>query len=456
MSNNTAKRYRTFNGMISYDYFKKNNLGQIENTFTEKEFTKFIISELIKEKSITWFSIIAHNKDILDEETAVLKPYHIHFVIRFNNARTLNSLINSLSKTKISSRNLTATQSIASSLLYLTHTTIEAIKQKKTRYNIKSLIIFDNHFLNESEKEIWYRNKISGTTGLISKKFDETPLILDIYKEIQMGFVPTDQNLQKLIKSYHLLYQLSEQEILIFIRKYRKQFDLDRESYIKDFIRNKRIQGKNQKLIYISGEGGIGKSLLAQNISERIILEKYSNQDKQDLIFESSSSGKNTDLLNQYQLQLISIFDDLNSTSFSNTQHFLKLFEKNQIPLIQSRYQNKYFFSEYNFITKSESVHTFINNIYKLNGVHSEINLKQQILRRFSLIIEIETDKIIIKKIQRKPNTTKFELVISEIIEIDNLTFIELFSSYDTESAHFRKLNKQRKKIIEKIIHKYL
>jgi len=139
MSNNTAKRYRTFNGMISYDYFKKNNLGQIENTFTEKEFTKFIISELIKEKSITWFSIIAHNKDILDEETAVLKPYHIHFVIRFNNARTLNSLINSLSKTKISSRNLTATQSIASSLLYLTHTTIEAIKQKKKLDTILNL-----------------------------------------------------------------------------------------------------------------------------------------------------------------------------------------------------------------------------------------------------------------------------------------------------------------------------
>jgi hypothetical protein len=69
---------------------------------------------------------------------------------------------------------------------------------------------------------------------------------------------------------------------------------------------------------------------------------------------------------------------------------------------------------------------------------------------------EIETDKIILKKILRKPNTTEFEIVISEVIQFDNLTFIELFSSYDTDNTQFKKLNKQRDKIIEKIVNEYL
>ena len=428
----------------------------MENFATEP-FKELVISEIAKEKTIDWFCLVAHNRDILDEETGTLKPYHIHFIIRFENARTINSILNSLSQIKISERNISATQSVASSLLYLTHTTPQAIKEKKIRYEISELSIFaENHFLNQLEKELWYRNKISGSVGQISKKFDETPLIIDIYKEIQQGFIPTDNNLLNLIKYYHSLYQLSEEEILVFIRKNRKQFQLDRESYIQDYIRTKKTQRKAHKLIYINGLGGIGKSLLAQHISEKLFNKSYQNQDKQDLLFESSSSGKNSDLLNQYELQPLSIFDDLNINSFSNTQHFLKLFEKNSVPLIQSRYNNKYFFSDYSLITKSESAESFINSIYRLNGVHSEINLKQQILRRFSLIIEIETDKIVLKEIKRKPNTTEFSLVISEIIQFDNLTFIELFSSYDTNNTQFKKLNKQREKIIEKIVNKYL
>ncbi|AYG02074.1 Rep family protein [Lactococcus allomyrinae] len=457
MPTNNLKRYRTFNGMINYDYFRKNENGKIENTLSETDFKELVISKIAKENSIDWFCLVAHNRDILDEESGTLKPHHIHFVLRFENARTINSVLNSLSKVKISERNISAAQSVASSLLYLTHTTPQAIKEKKTRYEVSELSIFaENHFLNQSEKELWYRNKISGSLGQISKKFDETPLIIDIYKEIQQGFIPTDNNLLNLIKSYRSLYQLSEEEILVFVRKNRKQFQMDRESYIQDYVRTKKSQGKVHNLFYINGSGGIGKSIFSKSLSEKLISLKYSTQDKQDLLFESSSSGKNSDLLNQYELQPISIFDDLNINSFSNTQHFLKLFEKNIVPLIQSRYQNKYFLSEYSFITKSEPIKTFISSIYRLNGVHSEINLKQQILRRFSLIIEIETDKLILKEIKRKPNTTEFEIVISEVIQFDNLTFIELFSSYDTDNTQFKKLHKQREKIIEKIVNEYL
>lgn len=293
MPTNNLKRYRTFNGMLNYDYFRKNENGKIENTLSETDFKELVISEIAKENSIDWFCLVSHNRDILDEESGTLKPYHIHFIIRFENARTINSILNSLSKVKISERNLSAAQSVASSLLYLTHTTSQAIKEKKTRYEISELSIFaENHFLNQSEKELWYRNKISGSLGQISKKFDETPLIIDIYKEIQQGFIPTDNNLINLIKSYHSVYQLSEEEILIFIRKNRKQFQLDRESYIQDYIRTKKVQGKNHKLIYTNGCGGIGKSLLAQHISEKLSDKIYQNQDKQDLLFESSSSGK--------------------------------------------------------------------------------------------------------------------------------------------------------------------
>lgn len=455
MPKNNTTRYRTYNGMINYDFFRKDKTGEIEHDLTKTQFKELVIAELSKEQSVDYFCLIAHNRDILDDESGTIKPYHVHFTVRYKNARTMNSVINSLEKVKLSSRNLTATQSVASSLLYLTHTTAQAIKEKKTRYEVSELSIFsENHFLDQSEKELWYRNKISGSVGQTSKKFDEQPLIIDVYREIQTGYVPTDKNLITLIKSYKELYTLSEDEILMFIRKHRKQFILDRQSYLDDYVRHKREQGKNHKLIYITGSGGIGKTLLAQNIAERITTRNYKNQDKQDVVFESSSSGKNADLLNQYENEPISIFDDLNVSSFDNVQHFLKLFEKNIVPLIQSRYNNKWFLSDYSLITKSESAESFINNVYQLNGNYSELNLRQQVLRRFSLIIEIEKDKFIIKRVCRDKES--FEIKTCEIIEFDNLTYIEKFSNYDTHTVKYNVLNKRRETIIENIIKKYL
>ena len=159
-------------------------------------------------------------------------------------------------------------------------------------------------------------------------------------------------------------------------------------------------------------------------------------------------------LLNQYENEPISIFDDLNVSSFDNVQHFLKLFEKNIVPLIQSRYNNKWFLSDYSLITKSESAESFINNVYQLNGNYSELNLRQQVLRRFSLIIEIEKDKFIIKRVCRDKES--FEIKTCEIIEFDNLTYIEKFSNYDTHTVKYNVLNKRRETIIENIIKKYL
>ena len=97
MPTNNLKRYRTFNTMINYDYFRKNENGKIQNTLSETDFKELVISEIAKEKSIDWFCLVAHNRDILDEESGTLKPYHIHFIIRFENARTINSVLNSLS-----------------------------------------------------------------------------------------------------------------------------------------------------------------------------------------------------------------------------------------------------------------------------------------------------------------------------------------------------------------------
>ena len=144
----------------------------------------------------------------------------------------------------------------------------------------------------------------------------------------------------------------------------------------------------------------------------------------------------------------------MNVSSFDNVQHFLKLYEKNIVPLIQSRYNNKWFLSDYSLITKSESAESFINNVYQLNGNYSELNLRQQVLRRFSLIIEIEKDKFIIKRICRDKES--FEIKTCEIIEFDNLTYIEKFSNYDTDTVKYKVLNKRRETIIENIIKKYL
>ena len=136
------------------------------------------------------------------------------------------------------------------------------------------------------------------------------------------------------------------------------------------------------------------------------------------------------------------------------TYNTLKLYEKNIVPLIQSRYNNKWFLSDYSLITKSESAESFINNVYQLNGNYSELNLRQQVLRRFSLIIEIEKDKFIIKRICRDKES--FEIKTCEIIEFDNLTYIEKFSNYDTDTVKYKVLNRRRERVIENIIEKYL
>ena len=62
--------------------------------------------------------------------------------------------------------------------LYLTHTTPEAIKAKKTRYNVQELHCFvkeenEHRELTGDELEKFYRIKISGKTGKTGVKVDD-------------------------------------------------------------------------------------------------------------------------------------------------------------------------------------------------------------------------------------------------------------------------------------------
>lgn len=384
------RKYRLFFGMRNYKFETHDENGvQRENAQTEEEWRKQIEQELEAVGASELFYVF-HDKDVDDEDETVKKALHVHFVARFENPRHYSSILKDFG---CEPRNFQNARSESSALLYLTHTTPEAIKAKKTRYNVQELhciVKEENEYkrLTGDELEKFYRIKISGKTGKTGVKVDDD--VARIIDELTEGTLKLDD-----VKSQ--LKEIFDPTTATMVWVKNKRYF--KEAVIEHYENKYRAWlegGRNFKLVYINGPSGIGKTYFANKLARAI---NKARGIYEPLIHNAPNHTRNTryDFLSGYENEAVTVFDDLDAKTFDYAE-FLNLFERDRVAKYSSRFRDKAWFAEVAIITKSEQNEKWTKKLSYSDWIsaptHERDNVLYQPRRRFSLIVDLYTTSV--------------------------------------------------------------
>lgn len=437
----TKIRSRRFAGMRNYgfenyDYSedeKGNRVQTKKATWKSKEeWKKMIIEEFNNyEKMGNYDEIyyVFHDRDI--DENGQEKELHVHYVVRYRNPRSLDNIAE-LFNTEL--RNINKVVQEAGALRYLSHTTEDSIRERKTRYNVSEITIITNKRLDTTEdssiyevpveltgedRERYYRVRISSSRA----KVKDTAFIKETVDKVCVKIASGDLDLRDVLDELEQCFRdesTADKELALRVWHDNKGRFEEAERLHYEKVQNERKkQGRNLTTIYISGGGGLGKTAIARTLAN-LYLEEVEKKNPNvvgvsDIHTVSNAGGRKLDFLSGYRQEQATLFDDLSATAFQY-QEFLNVFDPKQASLYSSRFNNKAWFSDLAIITRSTNVNDYISTLSakmtKGQTVTEAINIKWQVARRFSLILDVnlKNDKYTIDLFKFKGNSTNYEL----------------------------------------------
>lgn len=411
-------RSRLFFGQRNYEY-ETHTLNEETNEKiktseeTESEWKQRILEELFSISDYNYLALIFHDRDIKDIEHNELKGLHCHFVIRFDNPRSYDSI---LELTRCQERNFQRSTNQGAILRYLTHTTPEAMRDEKTRYNVSEIYLKtdpNKEFLKGEELEVWYRTKIKANLGRKEADTKVTDFVADLAYRLSIGEFKPHTAREKLISEFGNEFGQS------IFRKEKKKFQEDYNDFLDSKKRDMLLNGKELSTIYIEGPSEVGKSVFAQDLANSINLSF--NRDILDTYLASkhNKSSGTWDWISKYKDEFVTIFNDLDANLFSFTD-FLGTFEQKILVDVSSRYKDKTWFSEYAIITKSSDIDEFVNKLcyseIREDNKSEHQNIRYQVQRRINLIVKIEKNKLTLSQFNKLG-----VLKIKKIFEYDSI-----------------------------------
>ena len=244
MSNTSIARSRLFFGQRNYEYethtFNEETNEKIKiSDETEEQWKQRILEELFSmSETYNYLALIFHDRDIINLETNEKKVLHCHFVLRFDNPRSYENI---LEITKCQKRNLERSTNQGSILRYLTHTTPEAMREQKTRYNVSEIYLKTNpseDFVTGEDLERWYRSKIKSHLG--RKEADTTVItsVANLAYQLSIGKIKPYQAREELMNEFGNEFGQS------IYRKEKKRFQADYEDFLENKKRSILLNGK--------------------------------------------------------------------------------------------------------------------------------------------------------------------------------------------------------------------
>lgn len=343
-----------------------------------------VISRIKSLTNLKSWAIITHDKDMLSN--GQLKPAHFHCVLTFSNAKTIKSIANTIG--------------------------VEMQYIEKIRTTTKSARLYLIH-RNNPEKYQYSPDEVKASFEYVSY-VDDCPAKQrreSIAERIESGE----------IKQYSLCKYVGIDEYSRNYRYYQKCFE----------YRQNKLKGldRNMECIFVTGGSGTGKTSYAKMIASQKGYACY-----------ISSGGKNP--LDNYQGEECIILDDTRSSTWSLTD-FLKLTDNHTDSLIGCRYYNKSIAEcKLLIVTSVKSLDEFYEYATK-----EENEPKIQLLRRFSMVVEMTIENMTIKYYNdnlmrhipafkvRNPIATLFEPKVAKKAVADFVQFMGLEIVEECQSA---------------------
>lgn len=324
------------------DYFKTPNI-------------QAIIKELTDVLKPIRFAGILHDKDIGSDGTAVAP--HIHLILQFESARSLNNLA------KLTSQPIQCFEqwrgSINNAYSYLVHHT--SSDQDKYQYSPKEVIAnFDYLFLLETiEKNVRKRNEVN-----------DSMIIDNLLDLLYAGEITKSEIEERLTGSQ---YAKARQKIeTVYLKRLETQAELWRQEMID----------KNEivTIIWLFGKAGTGKTRLARQYAEQYDLNYF-------------ITGSIRDPFQQYNLEHVIILDELRPHQFDYSD-LLKMFDPYNVKaMASSRYFDKPLLANIYIITSPYSPYDFFLELTNQRKT-SHIDSWGQLMRRLSLVVEVKKEHL--------------------------------------------------------------
>ncbi|MGV3145290.1 Rep family protein [Streptococcus parasuis] len=306
------------------------------------------IREKMKPKKIAG---IIHDKD-LDENGQLVKP-HIHIVLQFDSARSLNNIAKLLNQPV---QCLEAWRgSVNNAYSYLVHHTQSA--SNKHIYDPKE-VVADFDYIELLEK---IRQNVTKQS-----KINDSVIINNLLDLLYEGAISKKEIEQKLSGSQYAKAKAKIEAV------YLKQLENRASEWQKE------MREKNEKsiVIWLFGKAGTGKTRLAKHYARQ-----YS-----DTYF---ITGSTRDPFQHYQMEPVVILDELRPHQFDYSD-FLKLFDPyNEQVMASSRYFDKPLMANTYIVTTPYSPYDFFLELRKSRHINAQVDSYQQLMRRLTLVLEV-------------------------------------------------------------------
>ncbi|MDW8745662.1 Rep family protein [Streptococcus suis] len=306
------------------------------------------IKEKMKPKRIAG---IIHDKD-LDENGQFVKP-HIHIVLQFDSARSLNNIAKLLNQPV---QCLEAWRgSVNNAYSYLVHHTQSA--SNKHIYDPKE-VVADFDYIELLEK---IRQNVTKQS-----KINDSVIINNLLDLLYEGAISKKEIEQKLSGSQYAKAKAKIEAV------YLKQLENRASEWQKE------LREKNEKsiVIWLFGKAGTGKTRLARHYAKQF----------NEIYF---ITGSIRDPFQNYQLEPVIILDELRPHQFDYSD-LLKLFDPyNEQVMASSRYFDKPIMANIFVITSPYSPYDFFLELRKSRHINAQVDSYQQLMRRLTLVLEV-------------------------------------------------------------------
>lgn len=267
------KRYRSFTVMYSYDFDTHDSEGQPRNPAptvfshvpTEKEWRewrKTWLTQKVIAKSGEHFGIF-HDKDLKDD--GKLKPLHMHAVVMLKNPMSEDAFRRYFEVSR--PENAEHTVSINGALRYLLHITDQAISDGKHIYSESDLFWHAQSFLDRDKRSlsVVYHYKISDARNGRSGGKAATPKRVKALTNKLGGMLYRGEiTMQEATELYEK--EFGDTGTLPF-KNVEPALKKQWQAYLSKKADEFRINGRHLVTDFITGQGGTGKSNLAEAIA---------------------------------------------------------------------------------------------------------------------------------------------------------------------------------------------
>ncbi|HEM3613572.1 TPA: replication protein [Streptococcus suis] len=297
------------------------------------------------------FAGILHDKD-KGQDGDTVEP-HIHLVLQFESARSLNNLA------KLTKQPIQCFEqwrgSVNNAYSYLVHHTES--KQDKHQYSPKEVIAnFDYLLLLETiEKNVTKRHEVN-----------DTMIIDNLLDLLYTGDVTKSEIEQRLTGSQYAKAKAKIEAVHL------KQLENRAHEWQKE------MREKNEKsiVIWLFGKAGTGKTRLAK---------QYARQFNNTYFI----TGSIRDPFQHYQMEPVVILDELRPQQFEYSD-LLKLFDPyNEQVMASSRYFDKPLMANTYIVTSPYSPYDFFLELRKSRHINAQVDSYQQLMRRLTLVLEV-------------------------------------------------------------------